>query len=93
MGVSATKPGSWSGDSDGFGGLVLGAQPADEALGFFGAALGVEAYDALQDLLGGEVVGPAVCVEDGAVEVVVDFAQVEHSCRESSAFAFQFVWM
>jgi hypothetical protein len=63
------------GDGDGVGGLVFGAEPADEALGFLGAAVGVEGDDAFEDLLVGEGVGPGVGVEDGAVEPVVDLAE------------------
>jgi hypothetical protein len=63
------------GDGDGVGGLVFRAKPADEALGFLGAAFGVEGYDAFEDLLVGEVVGPGVGVEDGAVGLIVDLAE------------------
>lgn len=79
----------------GFGGLVVGAQPADVALGFFGGAFGVEGDEPVEEfffgfcLVGGlvrqrgggagaayEAVGevvPAVGVEYGAVELVVQF--------------------
>ena len=40
--------------------LVPGTEPADEAAGFFGAALGVEGDDAFEDLFGRKIVRPAV---------------------------------
>ena len=62
-------------DGDGVRGLVLGAEPADQAGGFFGAAFSVEGYNAFEDLFRFEIAGPAVGVEDGAVEFVVKFAE------------------
>jgi len=61
------EAGEGGGGGDVVGRLVLGAEPADEAGGFFGAAFGVEGDDAFEDLFGGEVMRPAVGVEDGAV--------------------------
>lgn len=56
-------------------GLELGAEPADEATGFFGGPLGVQGDQALQDFLIAEGARPAVGVEDGLVEVVVDLPE------------------
>jgi hypothetical protein len=36
-----------------FGGLVVGAEPADFALGFFGGALVVQVYQALEEFFFG----------------------------------------
>ena len=53
---------------DGFvGGLVVGAEPADEAVAFFFGAFGVEGDEVFEDLFVGDGVGPAVGVEDGGV--------------------------
>jgi len=45
------------------GGLVFGAEPADVAVAFFFGALGVEGDKVFEDLLVGDVMGPAVDVE------------------------------
>ena len=74
-GFGFNEAGERGGNGDGMGGLVFAPKPADKAGGLFGAVLGIEGDDALEDLLGSEVVRPAVGVEDGAVEVVVNFAQ------------------
>jgi hypothetical protein len=70
-----------------FGGLVVGSEPADQAVAFFFGALGVEFDEAFEDLvfevffvfgvgvLGfpvGDQVVPVVGGEDGAIEIVVD---------------------
>jgi hypothetical protein len=47
--------------------LKLGAEPANEAAFFFRGALMVESDEALQNLIVGEVVGPAVGVENSSV--------------------------
>ena len=51
---------------DFFGGLpwvlVLGAEPADEAVAFFFGAFGVEGNEVFEDLFVGDGVGPAVGV-------------------------------
>jgi len=57
------------------GGLVFGAEPADQAVAFFFGAIAVEGDEVFEDLLVGDVVGPAVGVEDGGVEVVVDLLE------------------
>jgi hypothetical protein len=62
-------------DGEGVGGLKVGAEPADEAGGFFGAALGVEVDYVLEDLFGGEVRRPAVGGKDGVVEFVMSLAE------------------
>lgn len=49
------------------GGLIFGAQPANVAVAFFFGALGVEGNEVFEDLLVGDVVGPAVGVEHGDV--------------------------
>lgn len=56
-------------------GLELGAEPADEAAGFFGGPLGIQGNQPLQDFLVAERARPAVGGEDGLVEVVVDLAE------------------
>ena len=53
--------------SESFGGLVLGAEPTDEAVAFFFGAFGVEGDEVFEDLFVGDVVRPAVGVEDSAV--------------------------
>ena len=55
--------------------LIIGAEPADVALGFFGGALGIEGDDAFEDLGVGEGPGPAVGVGHGGVEVVVELLE------------------
>lgn len=55
--------------------LVFGAEPADEAGGFFFGAFGVEGDEAFEDFGVGERGGPAVGGEDGGVEVVVELAE------------------
>ena len=54
------------------GDLVVGAEPADLALGFFAGAFGVEGDEAFEDFGVGEGGGPAVGCEDGGVEVVME---------------------
>jgi len=54
------------------GDLVVGAEPADLALGFFAGAFGVEGDEAFEDFGVGERTRPAVGFEDGGVEVVVE---------------------
>jgi len=56
-----------SGCGDVVGGLVFGTQPPDEPRGLLGSAFGVESDDTFEDLLGGEVVRPAVGGEDGMI--------------------------
>lgn len=56
-------------------GLKLGAEPADEAAGFFGGPLGIQGDQPLQDFLIAERARPAVGGKDGLVEVVVDLAE------------------
>ena len=68
------------GDRDAFDGgllglvgvLIFGSQPADQAVAFFFGALGVEVDEVFEDLFVGDGVRPAVGVEDGGVELVVD---------------------
>lgn len=76
--------GAWGGEGKHLGlaglwGLALrrevGAEPADEAALLLVRALAVQGDEPLQDLLVREVVRPAVGVEDGGLEVVVDLAQ------------------
>ena len=45
------------------GGLILGAEPADEAVAFFFGAFGVEGDEVFEDLFVGDGLGPAVGVE------------------------------
>ncbi|WP_121968273.1 hypothetical protein [Leptolyngbya sp. BC1307] len=47
--------------------LVLGAEPADEAVAFFSGSFGVEGNEVFEDLFIGEGWGPAVGVEDCGV--------------------------
>ncbi len=56
-------------------GLKLWPQPADEAAFLFGRPLVVEGYEPLQDFVVGERDRPAVGVEHGHVEVVVDLSE------------------
>ena len=56
----------------GWGILEIGAEVFDEAAFFFGGALVVEGDEVFEELVVGEVLGPAVGVEDGGVEVVVE---------------------
>lgn len=56
-------------------GLELGAEPADEAAGFFGGPLGIQGDQPLQDFLVAERARPAVGGKDGLVEVVVDLPE------------------
>src|SRR5215213_8899387 len=55
--------------------LEVGAEVADEAAGFFGGALGIEGDEAFEDLLVGDVGGPAVGGEDGGVEIVMNLLE------------------
>ena len=55
--------------------LVFGAEPADEAGGFFFGALGVEGYETFENFGIGQGCGPAVGGEDGGVEIVVELAE------------------
>ncbi len=57
------------------GGLEFGAEPADEAGVFLGAAFGVQGDKAGDDFGGGEVGSPAVGGGDFAIERVVQGAQ------------------
>ncbi len=57
------------------GALILGAEPADVVLGFFGAALGVEIDEAPQDFFIGEIGGPAAGCEDGLIKIVVELLE------------------
>jgi hypothetical protein len=52
--------------------LEVGAEVFDEALFFFGGALVVEGDEFFEELVVGEGGGPAIGVEDGGVEVVVE---------------------
>ena len=56
-------------------GLELGAEPADEAAGFFGGPLGIQGNQPLQDFLVAQRARPAVGGKDGLVEVVVDLPE------------------
>lgn len=53
------------------GGLIVRAEPADEALAFLGAAFGVQGDDAGEDVGVGEVGGPAIGGGDGCIETVM----------------------
>ena len=55
--------------------MKLRPQPAHETLLLLRGALVVEGDEALEDLLVGQSRGPAVGVEDGGVEVVMDLLQ------------------
>ena len=58
--------------------LEFVAEPADQAALFFLGPLGVERDQAAEDFFVGEVMGPAIGVGDGGVEVVVDLPQHRH---------------
>lgn len=64
------------GGGDSLGGfLEVRAEPAHRAGAFLGGALCVEADEAFEDFFVGERGGPAVGVEDGRVEFVVNLAE------------------
>jgi hypothetical protein len=65
------------GGRDARGILILGAEVADDALGFLGGALGIEGDEACEDLLVGQIsaISPAVGLGDGGIEVVVELAE------------------
>ena len=53
--------------------LIVGAEPADEAVAFFFGAFSVEGDEVFENLFVGDVMGPAVGVENGVIKVVMDF--------------------
>ena len=58
--------------------LEFGAQPADEPAPLLGRALGVQRHQAFQNLFVAEVVRPAVGIEDGGVQIVVQLLEHRH---------------
>ena len=65
-------PWARGGRGQGGRGLEVWAEVFDDALFFFGGALVVEGDEVLEELVVGEGGGPAVGVEDGGVEFVVE---------------------
>ncbi len=64
-GVKGTAVGAW----------VLGAEPANEASGFFVMTLDIQGYDVFENLLSHQITGPSVSCEDGLVEFIVYLAK------------------